>query len=1162
MIIHGNRPELLRQLLVRWYRAHPLLPLEDEIVLVQSNGIAQWLKLALAEDPATDGTGGCGVAAALRMLLPSRFVWQAYRAVLGREAVPESSPFDKPLLLWRLMRLLPQLLARPGYGPLAGFLAEDRDLRKRYQLAEKIADLFDQYQVYRADWLDAWASGSDLLLDARGAARPLDATQRWQPLLWRALLDDVGEAGRTSRAAVHRDFLAATGGLRSRPNGLPRRISVFGLSSLPRQSLEVLRHLSRFSQVILCVHNPCEHYWADLLTERDQARRTSRRHARKAGTPAAVAEADLHLHTHPLLASWGRQGRDYIALLDEIDEPDAYRGGFEQAGERIDLFEGHGESTLLHQLQEDIRLFRPARETRDLWPPVDPARDRSIRFHVAHSPQREVEVLHDQLLAAFSADPTLRPRDVIVMVPDVDAYAPHIEAVFGQIDRDDTRFIPYAIADQAVRHRSPLVGALEFLLASPESRMAVSDLLDLLDVPAIRRRFGIEAADLPMLRRWIRQANIRWGLDAAHRRKLVGADGASDQNTWRQGLRRMLLGYAAGGDPLGAEDCDWHGIEPFAEVAGLDAAAVGPLARLLRGLERIAGALATPAPPEAWDARLQALLADFLEGDGPEDALLLLELKSALRAWVEACQAAGLTEPLPLSVVRDHWLGQLDQPGLARRFLAGRLTFATLMPMRAIPFRMVCLLGMNDGEFPRARAPVDFDLMARDLRPGDRSRREDDRYLFLEALLSARERLHVSWIGRSVHDNSRRPPAVPVSQLRDHLEGCWRLAPGGSGERLLPALTVEHRLQAFSPDYFGHTPADSPLFTYAREWERSGPASKSAGAEGPLPAVRFEAPVQLGQLAAFLRDPVKAFFRERLRVSYEMEELAAEDDEPFSLDALAQYGLQDLLIKARLEALRDGQSETGAVSRQLARIRRRGELPIGVAADLAEAALLDPLDNMFERYDKACADWPETLDDEDFEHGVEVDGQVIRVQGRLTRLRGQGTERCRIELSSSNLIDDRKYRHERLISAWVHHLASHRSGQPTGTRVVGKDASAWIAPLDTDTARKLFEAIVRAYAEGMRRPLPLALRTGFAWVRGGGSAVDGPLSDADPGPAGKARRTYEDGFQYTGEGSGNPYLRRRFPSFDALWSDGGFSRLCEELLAPLVEHVGESADGA
>ena len=515
---------------------------------------------------------------------------------------------------------------------------------------------------------------------------------------------------------------------------------VFGISSLPRQSLEVLAGMARWTQVLMCVHNPCEHYWADIVADKDLLRAERTRQRRRDGMPADLSEESMHLHAHPLLAAWGKQGRDFIGLLDEHDDEAAragYLGASMPSARRIDLFDASGETgSLLEQLQDDIRDLRPLAETRTRWPEVPSTGDDSIRFHIAHSPQREVEILHDVLLAAFNADATLTPRDIIVMVPDIDTYAPHIQAVFGLIDRDDPRYIPYSVADQGQRATEPLVQALEKLLDLPRSRLAVSDLLDLLEVPALRRRFGIAAQDLPRLHRWIRGANIRWGLHAEQRASLdlPTQPDAHAQHTWLFGLRRMLLGYAVG---AGADA--WQGIEPFDEIGGLDAALLGPLVQLIETLDATWRTLREPATVADWCARLRTLMADFFDADDSGDAYTFMQLDTALQEWQEACDEAALSEKLPLSVVGEYWLSRLDEGGLSQRFFAGAVTFATLMPMRAIPFRHVCLLGMNDGDYPRQRQPMDFDLMGRDYRPGDRSRREDDRYLFLEALLSARD---------------------------------------------------------------------------------------------------------------------------------------------------------------------------------------------------------------------------------------------------------------------------------------------------------------------------------------------------------------------------------------------------------------------------------------
>ncbi len=1150
MLVHGNQSEALRDLLVAWMKRYPLAPLENEIILVHSNGIAQWLTLALAADRTEGDGGGCGIAAGLDMSLPSRFLWQVYRAVLGPSSVPETSPFDKPLLVWRLMRLLPHVMTQPEYAPLQRFLADDADLRKRFQLAERLADLFDQYQVYRADWLAAWAAGEDVLIRARGERPPLATDQRWQASLWRALLADVGDGGDTSRAAVHEAFLKKSElwPADQRPAGLPRRVMVFGISALPRQSLEVLATLSRWSQVLMCVHNPCEHYWADVVADKDLLRAAHKRQQRRVGMPAELSDDVLHLHAHPLLAAWGKQGRDFIGLLDEHDS-DASRAGYLQhfvdIRQRIDLFSSHGEVRLLNQLQDDIRDLRPLAETRGRWPAVDAAKDESIRFHIAHSPQREVEILHDQLLAAFNADPSLRPRDIIVMMPDVDAYAPHIQAVFGLTEAQDRRHIPFAIADQARRQNDPLLQACETLLALPRGRIAVSDVLDLLEVPALRQRFDISEDDLPLLHRWILGANIRWGLHAGHRESL-GLPKDHGENTWLFGIRRMLLGYA-----VGSAAQPWQDIEPYDEIGGLNAALLGPLVQFLDRLESTWLTLGTPATVAEWCLRLRALMTDFFLTEDSNDAFTLLQLENALQDWQAACGDAQLTEPLPLAVVGAYWLAQIDGGSLSQRFFAGTVTFATLMPMRAIPFRQVCLLGMNDGDYPRTKVPMDFDLMGKDYRPGDRSRREDDRYLFLEALLSARECLRISWVGRSVNDNTPRPPSVLVGQLRDHLGAGWRLTGcalenAKAAEKLLAALTVAHPLQAFSRAYFPAEGANTPWFTYAREWRTA--SAMPADGNGALPELTREEPLSVTELASFLRDPVKAFFQQRLRVYFETDDPTSADQEPFALDGLQKWGLQNELITVQADALLRGESRQVALDTQLARMHRRGELAAKGFALAMESALKAPMEDLFERYGKALEDWPELVEREaEIRFHCETTGLELADWLRGVRLNAAG-ERGRVVLESSDVVKKGVYQGHTLIKHWVLHLAAHFAGGPLTTEVISKVGSVTLRALEVDEARRLLTQILTAWQAGLCRPLPLAAKTAFAWLGKGGQV--GKDNDA---ALRVARSAFDGAFKQTGELEQSGYLQRAYPDFDALTESGEFADLADTLLRPLFE---------
>ncbi|WP_085656178.1 exodeoxyribonuclease V subunit gamma [Pseudomonas sp. B11(2017)] len=1126
MVVQSNSLDELRSLVVSVMRRYPLAPLENEIALVQSNGIAQWLKLALAEEPGEDDSGGCGIAAAIDVQLPGSFMWQLYRTVLGRDEIPAKSLLDKAPLTWRLMRLLPQVIERPHFEPLQRFLTRDTDLRKRYQLSERLADLFDQYQVYRADWLEDWAEGRHQLRSVRGEIKPLPPASCWQAELWRALLDDVGAEGMAqSRAGVHQRFIERINNLESAPAAIPPRVIVFGISSLPAQVLEALAGLARFSQVLLCVHNPCRHHWADIVADKDLLRHQYKRQTRKTGMPVVLDPDSLHQHAHPLLAAWGKQGRDYINLLDSYDEPDSYRAAFRDG--RIDLFSETQPHTLLTQLQDDILELRPLNETRERWPAVVPEQDESIRFHVAHSAQREVEILHDQLLARFSADPGLRPRDVIVMVPDVDSYAPHIRAVFGQLDRRDPRFIPFTLTDQGQRGREPLLIAVEHLLKLPDSRFPVSEILDLLDVPALRLRFGVHERDLPTLHRWIEGAGVRWGLNARQRAGL-GLPGELEQNSWSFGLRRMLLGYAVGHSDA------YEQIEPYDEIGGLDAALIGPLVALLDALELAHREFMQPARPEAWGRRLQALMQVFFKAGDEHDEYLITQLEDLRETWLETCDAVRLEDELPLTVVREAWLAGLDQGRLSQRFLAGAVNFCTLMPMRAIPFKLVCLLGMNDGDYPRAQPPLDFDLMGSDYRPGDRSRREDDRYLLLEALLSARHQLYISWVGRSIRDNSERPPSVLIGQLRDHIASGWHL--GDTAESLVHVLTEEHPLQPFSSRYFQEGRA---LFSYASEWrtlhERQEPGAVTPMLEPHVP----EEPLSPALLQDFLRNPVRHFFTQRLKVHFESAQAPLADEEPFVLDALQRYTLSDNLLEAALGHPDDAAT---ALETQARRLQNSGLLPMAGFGECLQRELIEPLPNLLQRYGQLLALWPTPLTGA---IPVSLEWQALRLEGWLGGLHQRADGGLLSVTTIPNGIGSvRNRKWHRLTKPWVNHVLACANGVSLTTALVASDDSLLLDPIASDSAWRILEDMLLAWQTGMRQPLPVAVKTAFAW-----------LTQSDPlKAAAAARKAYEgDGLTSEGERGESPALVRQFADFDALTADETFPDWCGALYRPLLE---------
>ncbi|MFN2381566.1 MAG: exodeoxyribonuclease V subunit gamma [Guyparkeria sp.] len=1173
IVLQGNRLEGLRDLLVEWLGRAPLAPLEDERILVQSNGMAQWLRLALGR---SRRDGGLGVATAMDLLLPARLQWQCYRAVLGYEAVPPEAPLDKPRLTWRLLRLLrdPSIVADPVFEPLSHYIGDDE--HRAYQLAARLADQFDQYQVYRADWLERWASDEATLPRPLGEAQDVPAGSRWQPALWRAILqdlatcppqgdDEMAPVGYAGRALVHRAFLDEAARRIERPADLPRRIVVFGVSALPPQVLEVLGAIARWTQVIFCLQNPCRHYWGDIVEDRHLFKGVYRR-IRERKIDVTLDDHALHQHAHPLLASWGKQGRDLVRLVDAFDQaPDRVQGSEALS---IDLFDAPQATHLLGQIQADLLDLRPMAEIEAEQRRLEPSgehRDASLRFTIAHSPLREIEILQDQLLAAFDADPTLRPRDVIVMVPDMTDYAAAISAVFGRIDRDDPRYLPFAISDRPERETHPMLRALDTLLHLPEARLTASEVMDLLEVDALRARFGLAADDIAVLRHWIETAGIRWGLDGEHRPEF-GLPAGIEQNTWRFGLERLLYGYLAGADD------DWEGIVPVGGMDAMSAAVVGPLAALVEVLGEWRRRLDEPATPSAWVERFAALLEAFFDPDAVppsddeanplaarESAISLRDrILDAASGWLEDCHSAAFDQPVGIETARSAWLDRLDDHRLSQRFLVGAINFATLMPMRAIPFRQVYLLGMSDDAYPRRQPPADFDLMAGRYRPGDRSRREDDRYLFLEALLSARDRLWVSWVGRDIRDNHERPASVLINQLRDHVDRGWRVDDGTTASS---ALTTEHPLQPFSREYFG--PERPELFSYATEWHQVHEAPRSEpGVAVPGEDEDPTAP-SLADLARLLKQPWRIYLGRHLDVGPRYEISLPEDDEPFALDALGDSQLSAQLLDAVVTRLQGEPLETltpeileqrlpAWIDAAFERIAGSGQLPLPPFDEPLRREHSEALARQLHTWAAFQTRYPNILPafkpadslTAGTDSVAESENEDV-LTGEINDIRLGENDAVRLRLIPGALHKGKELKWHRVVGEWPRHLAAQLGGRAVTTYLISEtdahketltERPVAMEPVDPDIARTQLRALIELWHRAGREPLPAEPRTLIAWL----------TTRDDDKRRGAARTAFEQAGQFDAD------LRRLWPDFDALSGHAAFEAIGESTYLPLL----------
>ncbi|HDT2169003.1 exodeoxyribonuclease V subunit gamma [Escherichia coli] len=1104
-VYHSNRLDVLEALMEFIVERERLDdPFEPEMILVQSTGMAQWLQMTLSQK--------FGIAANIDFPLPASFIWDMFVRVLPE--IPKESAFNKQSMSWKLMTLLPQLLEREDFTLLRHYLTDDSDKRKLFQLSSKAADLFDQYLVYRPDWLAQWETGH--LVEGLGEA------QAWQAPLWKALVEYTDELGqpRWHRANLYQRFIETLESATTCPPGLPSRVFICGISALPPVYLQALQALGKHIEIHLLFTNPCRYYWGDIKDPAYLAKLLTRqrRHSfedrelplfRDSENAGQLFNSDGEQDVgNPLLASWGKLGRDYIYLLSDLE-----------SSQELDAFVDVTPDNLLHNIQSDILELENRAvagvnieefSRSDNKRPLDPL-DSSITFHVCHSPQREVEVLHDRLLAMLEEDPTLTPRDIIVMVADIDSYSPFIQAVFGSAPAD--RYLPYAISDRRARQSHPVLEAFISLLSLPDSRFVSEDVLALLDVPVLAARFDITEEGLRYLRQWVNESGIRWGIDDDNVRELELP--ATGQHTWRFGLTRMLLGYA-----MESAQGEWQSVLPYDESSGLIAELVGHLASLLMQLNIWRRGLAQERPLEEWLPVCRDMLNAFFLPDAETEAAMTL-IEQQWQAIIAEGLGAQYGDAVPLSLLRDELALRLDQERISQRFLAGPVNICTLMPMRSIPFKVVCLLGMNDGVYPRQLAPLGFDLMSQKPKRGDRSRRDDDRYLFLEALISAQQKLYISYIGRSIQDNSERFPSVLVQELIDYI-GQSHYLPGDealncdeSEARVKAHLTCHHTRMPFDPQ--NYQPGN--LQSYAREWLPAASQAGKAHSEfvQPLPFTLPET-VPLETLQRFWAHPVRAFFQMRLQVHFRTEDSEIPDTEPFILEGLSRYQINQQLLNALVEQ--------DDAERLFRRFRAAGDLPYGAFGEIFWETQCQEMQQLADRV-IACRQPGQSME-------IDLACNGVQITGWLPQVQPDGLLRWRPSLLSV----------AQGMQLWLEHLVYCASGGNGESRLFLRKDGEWrFPPLAAEQALHYLSQLIEGYREGMSAPLLVLPESGGAWLKTCYDAQNDAML-VDDSTLQKARtkflQAYEGNMMVRGEG-------------DDIWYQRLWRQLTPETMEAIVE---------
>lgn len=932
----ANKMENLLVLLDKIQQLSPLPVFAQDTVIVQNAGMQHWLNMSLAEQR--------GISMNMRYALPSQFLWNLIRNLASDEDVPEQSPYSREVLAWRIDTLLAssevtgdecfQVATQYWQANSADNDSEnssysDAKQLKRYQLACQLADLYEQYLIFRPEWIHDWHQGVFNAFDQADnasssgsdeAEQSLDSNAIWQGKLWHLLVREQAYDPRDLVALAIKN-LNNTEKLKAQI--LPQRLSFFGINAMAPLWLEFINALSQQIDVHFFHLNPCYAYWGDVVTEKNAIE------AWLKGTDFSHQEsadlADVNLQVgNPLLANLGQQGREFMALLyqystinidvfesavadlatEQINNEKANneKASSEQAQPSLDE---RKQASVLACVQEDILSLSDARHSTPNIYQEAPKVDGSVLITSAHSALREVQGLHDWLLHQFNQDKSLTPKDVLVMCPQVEQYAPYVNAVFTrgwQDIADEVPPLPCSIADRISKDAEPLVAAFSQLLTLPDSRFQVSSLIALLRLPAMQARFAINLDDIEKITHWLELSAVHWGLDKAHKQQVLSQssattlDDATDSFTWQQGLSRLMRGFA-----FADHRVIYQNQLLLPTIEGSDSELLGKLMLIIEQLQLTAAKMSKARSATQWQQFLFELLTQLFD-DENDNGLAIV--RSAIESLVEYCQHAGYHTDISLAVIRDFLNNHFSQPDPGRQFMIGQVTFCSMLPMRSIPFKIIAVLGLNDGEFPRQRQPLSFDLMTTTpAQLGDRSRRGDDRYLFLEAIISARQALYLSFQGKNIKNNKDRQPSLVLKELMEYLArgyGWQLLGLNRDSEANILSQVRQLPMQAFSEqNYLGQFASfDANWLNLRRENPALTTAIKSADADlgDPLDVVNSEAHLVASELIRFYQHPGRYYGQKALYLYLDNTNTLINDVEPFVPNHLDSYLLrQDLL---------------------------------------------------------------------------------------------------------------------------------------------------------------------------------------------------------------------------------------------------------------------------
>ncbi|PLX68547.1 MAG: exodeoxyribonuclease V subunit gamma [Denitrovibrio sp.] len=965
----GNKLETLLSKMDTNIKTGTKSPLAKIPVCIQSPGMQRWIGLKLAEQT--------GISANLDFIFPGALM----KRLAGVKAHEQTPWPEKHELTWKILDNLKTLPQTDLYLNINNYLNDDPDNIKAYRLAMRIADTFDQYQIYRPDMILDW-------LTPKPKDIPKEPSDQWQLELFQSVFPTRD----TCKTFVFDRFIKNC--IRDRNiSHLNAPMHIFGISVMPAFFIEMLKAASNHTDVYFYLLSPTKEYWGDSKTIREKRRLEK--------ISAKTAEEIYIEEKHELLDNLGVIGRDffdYIFGSDEsfIDEDD---------------YEDIERKSVLSTMQAEILELKYGEEK--------PKYDGSIIINNCHNPLRELETLYDQLLEMFNKDIDLKPSEILIMTPDIEKYSPYIKAVFDNPYSERER-IPYSVADVSEKQSSRPAGIFLELIETIRGNFSIADVFKILSYDIIANNYGINKTNIKTIASVLHKTGAFWGYDSDHlNRENLDID---DTFTWQKGLRRVALGLAEG--DTGTFYNDMAAIDiPFSLSEE-----IGSLMKFVDQASIFASELNTEKTISEWCDLLQLMTETFM-GNSYEYADDTLYLNKCIADINN--EADAYKNPINAEPIIERITETLSETRGAKGFISGRVTFCAMLPMRSIPFKVISIIGLDENTFPRQKVSLEFDLIAKNPIAGDRNNRDSDRYLFLETMISAREKLILSYVGQSERDNAELPPSTLITELTAHLNNRFDIND----------IITKHKLHSFSKEYF----KGGELFTYSpARYEAAKAFSSVKGvhnfSDKPIEA-KEKTKVSLAEFESFFISPPAIFLKSVLGINTSIYDDTLPETEPLSLDTLTKYQIEDDAIKEHLSG--------DDPNRTLDYLYKTSQLP---PENLGQFHIEETVHKSTEIANKASdflGGIPTTVKIESEIAGLQIIGDIEGVSG-----------------DKHTYIKPAEIKAKDLMRAWIRHLLLNNI-QPTSTELIGKTKSMSLQPADP----KILSELVSIFKDGQRGPL-------------------------------------------------------------------------------------------